>query len=107
MRENESPSTRRITRRTVVKILAASSETAVLGTVGYSILKSARREGPSDLAELDLLGAAHGVRNRSLSPVELTKACLKRIERYNPRLNAFITVTAERALGAAHEAEQE
>ena len=96
-----------MTRRTVVKILAASSGTAVLGTVGYSILKSAKREGPSDLAELDLLDAARGVRNRSLSPVELTQACLKRIERYNPRLNAFITVTAERALAAAHEAEQE
>ena len=107
MRENEYTSARRMTRRTVVGILAASSGTAVLGTVGYSFLKSARREGPSDLAELDLMDAARGVRNRSLSPVELTQVCLKRIERYNPRLNAFITVTTERALGAAHEAERE
>ena len=107
MRKDEPVSARRVTRRTVLKILATGSGTAVFGAGGYSFLKSARREGSSDLAELDLLDASRGVQNRSLSPVELTRACLKRIERYNPRLNAFITVTAKRALAAAHEAERE
>jgi aspartyl-tRNA(Asn)/glutamyl-tRNA(Gln) amidotransferase subunit A len=46
-------------------------------------------------------------RKRKLSPVELTKLMLERIERLNPRLNAFITVTAEIALAQAKKAESE
>lgn len=47
------------------------------------------------------------LRRRELSPVELTKSCLAEIERLNPVLNAFITVTAESALAQAHDAEAE
>ena len=43
----------------------------------------------------------------SVSPVELAADCLARIEKLNPRLNAFITVTAESALAQAHQAEAE
>ncbi|HYB10322.1 MAG TPA: amidase [Alphaproteobacteria bacterium] len=42
---------------------------------------------------------------RKLSPVELTKSCLARIERLNGKLSAFISVTAERALVEAKAAE--
>jgi aspartyl-tRNA(Asn)/glutamyl-tRNA(Gln) amidotransferase subunit A len=45
------------------------------------------------------------VRAKRLSPVELTRAVLDRIERLNPTLNAFCTLTAEAALAAAREAE--
>lgn len=54
-----------------------------------------------------LTEAAEQIRARSLSPVELTRECLARIERLNPDLNAFITVTAEPALEAACQAESE
>jgi aspartyl-tRNA(Asn)/glutamyl-tRNA(Gln) amidotransferase subunit A len=47
------------------------------------------------------------LRRKAASPVDLTQACLKRIERYNSTLNAFITVTSEQALGAAREMEAE
>ncbi len=60
-----------------------------------------------DLALLDLAEASRGVRDRSVSPVELTRACLKRIERYNARLNAFITITADRAMAEGRAAEEE
>src|SRR5713101_2871475 len=50
---------------------------------------------------------AEQFRKGSLSPVELTTDCLARIERLNPKLNAFITVTAESALAAARQAEVE
>jgi len=47
------------------------------------------------------------IRDRSVSPVELTHDCLDRIEKLNPTLNAFITVTAESALDRARLAERE
>lgn len=46
------------------------------------------------------------IRSRALSPVELTRAVLDRIERLNPVLNAFCTLTAEAAMAAAREAER-
>ena len=60
-----------------------------------------------DLASLSLRQASDLLRNKSVSPVELTNACLQRIEKYNPAFNAFITVTREQALRAAREAETE
>lgn len=47
------------------------------------------------------------LRRKEVSPVELTRACLDRIEKLNPALNAFITVTAESALAEARTAEIE
>src|SRR2546427_5293785 len=46
------------------------------------------------------------IRARQISPVELTRAVLERVERLNPIVNAFCTVTADVALAAAREAEQ-
>ena len=51
--------------------------------------------------------ASELLRKRKLSPVELTKKCLAQIEKLNPTLNAFITVTAESALVQARSAEDE
>ncbi|HEX5078779.1 MAG TPA: amidase [Geminicoccaceae bacterium] len=42
---------------------------------------------------------------KEISPVELTDAVLARIERYDPDLNSYITVTAEAARQAARAAE--
>jgi aspartyl-tRNA(Asn)/glutamyl-tRNA(Gln) amidotransferase subunit A len=47
------------------------------------------------------------LRRTEVSPLELTRACLDRIEKLNPTLNAFITVTAESALAEARAAEKE
>ncbi len=49
------------------------------------------------------LGARY--RARSLSPVEVTRALLARIEKLDPVLHAFVTLTAEGALADAREAE--
>jgi aspartyl-tRNA(Asn)/glutamyl-tRNA(Gln) amidotransferase subunit A len=60
-----------------------------------------------DLTKLSLGEASGLVRTGKVSPVELTHACLSRIEQFNPKLNAFITVTADAALAQAHEAESD
>jgi aspartyl-tRNA(Asn)/glutamyl-tRNA(Gln) amidotransferase subunit A len=47
------------------------------------------------------------IKARTLSPVELTEACLDRIHRLSPTLNAFETVAGDLALMQAQEAESE
>jgi aspartyl-tRNA(Asn)/glutamyl-tRNA(Gln) amidotransferase subunit A len=54
--------------------------------------------------DLTLAEAAEALRARRLSPLELTDAHLARIERMNPRINAYVTVTAERARDDARRA---
>ena len=46
-------------------------------------------------------------RKRKVSPVEVTKLMLARIDHLNPKINAYITVTAELALAQAKKAESE
>jgi aspartyl-tRNA(Asn)/glutamyl-tRNA(Gln) amidotransferase subunit A len=61
----------------------------------------------SSLTKLSLSEASQLVRSKKVSPVELTQECLSNIERLNPKLNAFITVTADSALAQAHKAKDE
>ncbi len=60
----------------------------------------------SDLTHLTLTEALAKLNAREISSVELTRAYLERIERLEPSLNAFITVTADRALADAQAADQ-
>ena len=46
------------------------------------------------------------IRSKALSPVEVTRAVLERIDGLNPTLNAYCTVTADTALETARAAEQ-
>ena len=59
----------------------------------------------SDLAFTPATELAALIRGRRLSPVELMRATLDRIERSQPVLNAFITVAADAAMAQAREAE--
>ena len=61
----------------------------------------------TDLAFLSIAELAQLFRSRKLSPVELTKHFLARIDSHNPDLNAYLTVTAELALGQAKKTEAE
>jgi aspartyl-tRNA(Asn)/glutamyl-tRNA(Gln) amidotransferase subunit A len=60
-----------------------------------------------ELAYASTAEIARLFRARKLSPVELTDLLLKRIERFTPKLNAFITVTPELARAQAKKAEGE
>src|SRR6266446_4651977 len=54
-----------------------------------------------------LAETAAAVKSRAVSPVELTRACLDRIERVEPVLHAFVSVDADGALQTARAAERE
>jgi aspartyl-tRNA(Asn)/glutamyl-tRNA(Gln) amidotransferase subunit A len=60
-----------------------------------------------DLYTLTIKQASDLIRRRDVSPVEVTEACLKRIDAYNPTLNAFITITRDQALASAREMDAE
>lgn len=61
----------------------------------------------TDLAWLTIAAARDLLRRREVRSVELTEACLRRIEAVEPQLNAFITLTADVALAAARQADAE
>ena len=54
-----------------------------------------------------ILELSSSFRTKKISPVEITRIVLDRIERFAPRLGAFITVTADSAMAAARSAETE
>ena len=61
----------------------------------------------SDLHFLSACEQGELIRSRKLSPVELVRTCLDRIERYDGALRAYITVCADEALAQARQAEQD
>jgi aspartyl-tRNA(Asn)/glutamyl-tRNA(Gln) amidotransferase subunit A len=76
------------------------------------MVRQARRErgavgSREDHVPFTICELSRKLRDRSISPVELTHDCLDRIEKFNPILNAYITVTAESALERARVAERE
>ena len=60
----------------------------------------------TDLAYTPATDLIPRIRSKALSPVELTRTVLERIEMVNPKINAFCTVTAEAALASARAAEE-
>jgi aspartyl-tRNA(Asn)/glutamyl-tRNA(Gln) amidotransferase subunit A len=86
-----------ITRRTLLAGAAA----------GAALSGGVLRAQPRDLTTLTVADAAQRIGLGSLSPLALTRAYLERIEDLNPRVNAYITVTAERALEQARAREAE
>src|SRR5437867_11612077 len=91
-----------LSRRSFIALAAGGAVTSL-------VLSSPNVAGQSsnDVTTLTLLEAAEQLRAKRLSPVELTEACLARIQRLNPALTAFITVTADSALAGARTAEAE
>lgn len=62
---------------------------------------------PSEWPWQSLAEAATALKAGAVSPVELTRACLDRIERVDRVVHAFVSVDAERALQVARTAERE
>jgi aspartyl-tRNA(Asn)/glutamyl-tRNA(Gln) amidotransferase subunit A len=61
----------------------------------------------TDLHWLSVAKMAEAIAAKELSPVELMQALLARVEKLDPRLNAFIKIDGDQALAAAQAAETE
>ena len=76
-----------------------------LAAAAGTVLPASAQQQTRDLTTLTLKQASELVRRKEVSPVELTEACLARIERHDRAINAFITVTREQARASAREME--
>ena len=62
---------------------------------------------PIVLEELTIAETSRRIRKKEVSPVELTRLYLERIEALNPSLNAYLTLMNDRAMDTARRAERE
>ena len=60
-----------------------------------------------DIEAMTIGEISRHIRGKKLSPVELTDLFLQRIKKLNPTLNAYVTVTEERAHAEAKVAQKE
>jgi aspartyl-tRNA(Asn)/glutamyl-tRNA(Gln) amidotransferase subunit A len=76
---------------------------SVLGTAvaAASAARAQTRSTPDALAGLTLAEASARIKAGTVTSTDLVNACLARIDVYNPKVNAFITVTREQALAQA------
>ena len=95
-------------RRTFIKgVLAGTAGTLMAGIDKRAAHADTGAKEKGQLSQLNLSEVSQLVRSKKASPIELTQECLSRIEQLNPKLNAFITVTADSALSEARRAEAE
>jgi len=85
----------------------AVSATAWVSTSKLERQSRAMARPGAELHYLSLLEAARLIRGRQLSPVDLTRAQLERIDALEPSLMAYATVTGDRAREEAQKAEGE
>ncbi len=84
-----------MTRRHWLAALAGVSPTLLAGLVRPARTQS---RAPADPTALDIAGLGRAFASGRLTPLEVTAAYLARIERDNPGLGAFVTVSRERAV---------
>src|ERR1035441_675964 len=87
-----------INRREFVAITAGAAAFQAVSSAN-SVL--AADPAPSGLTELTLAEASRRIHAREVTSTELTQALLDRIQIYNPKINAFITVMHQDALAQA------
>jgi aspartyl-tRNA(Asn)/glutamyl-tRNA(Gln) amidotransferase subunit A len=100
-----------VSRRSFVKTALGGAAGTLIPPIAVAAspagIEGGEAANNANLSRLTLSEASQRVHSKKISPVELTKACLGRIEQLNPKLNAFITVTADSALAEARAAEEE
>src|SRR5690242_9768194 len=69
--------------------------------------QSSEQRTPDDVLEMSVGALGRAMRAGSLSPVDLAEAALQRIDALDGQVRAFVTVTRERALNDARQAERD
>jgi aspartyl-tRNA(Asn)/glutamyl-tRNA(Gln) amidotransferase subunit A len=82
-------------------MVARTADTARAQTRPNTPAQAGNAGGADALAGLTLAEASARLRAGSVTSVDLVNACLARIDIYNPKVNAFITVMREQALAVA------
>lgn len=100
--QSQSPNNTGINRRSVLK---SGLGAAMAGLLPGSLFASELGSLPSNLSWMTIQQLQQLFRRKQLSPVELTRHFLKRIERLDKVLHAYITVDTEGALLQAKQAE--
>src|SRR5215467_11558574 len=86
--------------------IRASESTFRPSEAGAPIATTPAMSPSHDLGFASALRAAEAIRSREVSSVELTRLIFERIDRYNPRLNAFAHQLREEALTRARNADE-
>src|SRR5262249_33543962 len=87
-----------MSRRSFVKTALAGAAGTLMPRITAAGDEARAVANSANLSALSLSQASQLVHSKKISPVELTQACLGRIEQLNAKLNAIITVTADSAL---------
>ncbi len=93
-----------VTRRGFLQGAACTAAASIATPAWTSAMSPAKQEAALDkgeLTQLSLTGVSERIANRQTTSVALVKALLRRIDVYNPKLNAFITVMRDSALQQA------
>ena len=100
-----------ITRREFGQVLGTTVAARPLNALANGAAQSPRAAGPAvrgealcDLSAVDLAGR---IRRKDVSAREVMAAHLARIERVNPKVNAIVTLVAERATADAARADEQ
>jgi amidase len=103
--------TERISRRSFGQVVAAAVGCAIQAEAAATMPDDTQPPTSSlqrsdDLCDLDAVDLAGRIRRKEVSAREVMTAHLARIERVNPRVNAIVTLVAERAMADAARADE-
>ena len=97
-----------MTRREFGQVVGATALTAIPGGATASLQNAPRPipAGGSELCFMSAVELATRIRQKQLSAREVMTAHLAQIERINPKVNAIVTLVADRAMTAAARADE-
>jgi amidase len=95
-----------LTRRQFARIVGSAVGAAVAGTPAGSARGEPVQASGAELCFMSAVDLADGIRRKKFSAREVMTAHLAQIDRVNPRVNAIVTLVADRAMADAARADE-